>query len=115
MNEIKRKTVGSPRKMYPLLYYGQVWIDKPLFDMVRLFADWNKISLKSAVHQLLTFGLNYYAIAQLRLEQARQANEKPPEPTKLYSLDAISNYLTRIYQKRKVLPKIPGQEIRNPL
>jgi len=115
MTETKPQKTGPPRKIYPLLYYGHVYIDKPLFDMVHLFADWNRISLKSAVHQLLTFGLNYYAITQLRLEQARQANEKPPEPTKLYSLDAISNYLTRIYKKRKELPKIPGQEDRHPL
>ena len=58
------------------MYYGQVWIEHELYDTVRLFADWNKLSMKSAVHQLLKCGLTYYTIAQLRLEQARQANEK---------------------------------------
>lgn len=111
----KGKITGSPRKNYPSLYYGHAYIEQQLFNTVCLFANWNKLSIKMAVHQLLIFGLNYYAIAQLRLEQARQANEKPPEPRKLYSLDAISSYLTRIYDKRKELPKIPGQEMRYPI
>ena len=75
---------GSPHRRSPELYYGQVWIEHEMYDSVRMFADWNKLSMKSAAHQLLNFGLTYYAIAQLRLEQARQANEKTPTPTKLF-------------------------------
>ena len=61
---------GSPRRRSPEMYYGQLWVDHKTFDSIRLFADWNKLSLKSAVHQLIIFGLNYYAIRQLQLEQA---------------------------------------------
>jgi len=57
------------------MYYGQLWVDHKTFDSIRLFADWNKLSIKMAVYQLLEFGLNYYAIRQLQLEQARLANE----------------------------------------
>ena len=112
---VKRpKWYGSPHHHSPETYYGQLWVDHKTFDSVRLFADWNKLSLKSAAHQFLNFGLTYYAIAQLRLEQARQANEKMPTPTKLFSPGEITNALSSIYKKRKELPKIPGQEDRHP-
>jgi hypothetical protein len=65
MTDKKSPGTGSPRKMYPELYYAHVYIDKQLFDTVRLFGHWNILSIKSAVHQILIFGklLRYRATA----------------------------------------------------
>ena len=59
---------GSPRRRNPEMYYGQVWIDRQMFDNIRLFADWEKLSKKAAVYQLLVWGLHFYCVQQLRLE-----------------------------------------------
>lgn len=46
------KNSGSPRRRSPILYYGQLWVDKDMFDLVRQFADWENLSMKAAAHQL---------------------------------------------------------------
>ena len=87
------------------MYYGHLWVDHKTFDGIRLFADWNDLSLKSAVHQLIIFGLNYYAIAQLRLERVPCSLTRNHQYLRNFTpWYAISNYLTRIYQKRKETP-----------
>jgi hypothetical protein len=60
------------------------------------FAKWRKLSGKIAGYQLLKFGLTYYAIAQLRLEQARQANEKTVTSAKVHSLAEVGIILADI-------------------
>jgi hypothetical protein len=87
-----------------------MWIDKETYQTVEQFAEGDKPSVKSAEYQLLKFGLTDYATAQLRLEQARQANEKTPTPFNMYSVGDVGRILTDIHKKRKELPKIPGQE-----
>ena len=43
----KSTGTGSLRKMYPELCNVHVYNDKQLFNIVRLFADWNNLSIKS--------------------------------------------------------------------
>jgi len=91
-----------------------VRVDRVLYQTVEQFAECVKLSVKSTGHQLLKFALIHYAIAQLWLEQARQANEKKPTPAKVYSLGYVGRILNDIHKKRKELPRIPGQENGHP-
>ena len=45
---------GSPRRRNPELYFGQIWVDHKLHDTVRLFAEWEKNSIKAAFYQLVS-------------------------------------------------------------
>ena|SRR5208283_2410141 len=111
---VKRTSSGSPHRRNPELYFGHVYIEREMFNMVKLFAYWHHISTKSAAHQLIKFGLQYYAEAILKAERARQLGKEVPKP-EFFSYGAITNYIKTIKKKEKELPKIPAQEENNPL
>ena len=100
MTDLPQKTLGIPMKRYHDLYYGHVYLDRKLYNTVRLFAEWENSSLKAATYQLIIFGLHFYCVTQLRLEQARQTKQTP-ERTHIYSLDDIGNLLARMHKAKK--------------
>ncbi|MFZ2037230.1 MAG: hypothetical protein WAU62_10015 [Dehalococcoidales bacterium] len=59
--------------------------------------------MKSAAHHLIKFGLNYYIIQQLRLEQAKQLKQKAVKPD-LHSLNAINGYIAAFKKKKQEEP-----------
>jgi hypothetical protein len=106
---------GSPARRYPDLYYRHVYLERDLYNMVHLFGHWNNVSDKKAAHILITYGLQYYAVAILRAEKARQSGQKPQKHEPLYSFEAISNFISQIKKRDKAFPSIPGQDIENPM
>ena len=69
--------------------------------MVHLFGHWNHVSDKRAVHQLITYGLQYYATAIVRAEKARQSGTQSPPTEQLYSLDAIAAIVENVRKQQK--------------
>jgi hypothetical protein len=106
--EIRPKQ-GSPHRISPELYFGQVWLEKDLFNMVRLFAHWNHVSNKKAAHLLITYGLQYYATAILRAEEARQSGLQPPEIRQL-PFDTIAAIVEKIKKEQKKTHASPQSE-----
>ena len=112
--EEKPSWYGSPHRRNPELYYGEVWIDRQMFDNVRLFADWEKLSIKAATYQLLTLGLHFYCVQQLKLEQASLLKETP-EHVAVYGVNDFPRLLNNIRKAHKLSAKQAAQEVRHPL
>ncbi len=115
--ETNNKTVhpnwGSPHRRNPSLYSGQIWVDEKMFPLVRMFAEYQNISIKAAAYQLLCFGLHFYSVTQLRLEQARLTHT-PPEHTQIYSINDFGRLLTHIHQYQKVVAKEEAAATKHP-
>ena len=110
---IKPPGSGSPHRRNPELYCGQIWVDEKMFALVRMFAENNKISIKAAAYQLLAFGLHFYSVTQLRMEQARLTHT-PPEHTQIYSVNDLGRLLAHIHQYQKVAAKEDAAETKHP-
>jgi hypothetical protein len=80
-----------------------------MFDTVIQFADWENLSIKAAVYQLLVLGLHYYCVQQLKLEQAR-LSKRVAEHTEIYSLEDIGRLLTHVGKAKKIM----GKEVEPP-
>ena len=100
---------GSPAREYPDLCYRHVYLERDLYNMVHLFGHWNKVSDKRTVHQLITYGLKYYATAILRAEEARQANAPPPKIRQL-PFDTIAAIVDKIKKQQKETHVLPQSE-----
>ena len=111
---VKPPGSGSPRRRNPSLYCGQIWVDEKMFALVRMFAEYENLSIKSAAYQLLAFGLHFYCVTQLRLEQARLTHS-PPEHTQISSINDFGRLLTHIHQYQKIAAKEDAAATKHPL
>lgn len=103
----KKGWSGSPHRRDPELYYRHVWVDRQTFDLIKIFSYWENISLKSAVFHLLKFGLHFYVVQQLNLEQARLTHTIA-EHTELYSVEDLARLIKHVGKAKKLM----GNEIK---
>lgn len=104
---------GSPHRRNPELYCGQIWVDEKMFGLVRMFAEYENLSIKAAAYQLLAFGLHFYSVTQLRLEQARLTHS-PPEHTQIYSVNDFGRLLAHIHKYKKIAAKEDAKQTKHP-
>lgn len=109
----KKDPSNSPHSRTPELYYGHVWLDHKTFELVELFADRQKISLKSAVFHLLRFGVQFYVAQQIKLEQA-YLSHTIAEHTKLYSVEDLARLIKHVGKAKKFMTKEGNPEDKTP-